>query len=44
MTAIFQHQLRRTGAAFMVVCQQRCDAMRPVTISVWNKTGPGVQI
>jgi hypothetical protein len=43
MTAFCQHQLRRAGATFTVVCQQRCDAMRPVSISVWNKTGPGVQ-
>jgi hypothetical protein len=43
MTTSFQHQLRLLGAAYTVVCQQRCDAMRPVSISVWNKTGAGIQ-
>lgn len=30
------HLLRRSGACFQQV-QQRCAAMRPVVISVWNK-------
>jgi hypothetical protein len=43
MTASLQHQLRLCGAA-SAVCQQRCDAMRPVVVAVWFKhTGTGIQ-
>jgi hypothetical protein len=44
MTASFKHQLRRAGAHYTMGCQQqRCATMRPVVISVWNKTGAGNQ-
>jgi hypothetical protein len=43
MTASAQHQLRRQAAQHMG-CQQRCGAVQPVVISVWNKqTGTGYQ-
>jgi hypothetical protein len=42
MTASYTHHLRRAGARFMGCQLQRCAAMRPVVISVWNKkTGAG---
>jgi len=45
MTASYHHDLRRSGAAFTKAgSQQRCAAMRPVVVSVWNKkTGAGNQ-
>jgi len=43
MTASLQHHVRRAGFCF-TQSQQRCAAMRPVVISVWNKkTGAGNQ-
>jgi hypothetical protein len=43
MTASYQHHVRLAGTCF-TQGQQRCAAMRPVTISVWNKkTGAGYQ-
>jgi hypothetical protein len=42
MTASLQHHVRRAGSCF-TQSQQRCAAMRPVVISVWNKTGAGNQ-
>jgi hypothetical protein len=47
MTASYQHHVRLcSGAAFTKAgSQQRCAAMRPVVVSVWNKkTGAGNQI
>jgi hypothetical protein len=43
MTGSLQHHVRAAGSCFTQV-QQRCAAMRPVAISVWNKkTGAGNQ-
>jgi len=42
MTASYTQQLGLAGARF-TGCQQRHAAMRPVVISVWNKTGAGFQ-
>jgi hypothetical protein len=41
MTAL-RHHVSAAGTCFTQV-QQRCAAMRPVVISVWNKTGAGNQ-
>lgn len=40
MTASYMHQLGLAGAR-STGCQQCHAAMRPVVISVWNKTGAG---
>jgi hypothetical protein len=43
MTGFYQHLVRAAGSCHAQV-QQRCAAMRPVAISVWNKkTGAGNQ-
>jgi hypothetical protein len=43
MTASLQHHVRRAGSCYQQG-QQRCAAMEPVVISVWNKkTGAGNQ-
>jgi len=41
MTAL-RHHVSAAGTCFTQV-QQRCAAMRPAVISVWNKTGAGNQ-
>ena len=45
MTASYQHHVRLAGVCFTQSQQRRAVmAMRPVTISVWNKkTGAGNQ-
>jgi hypothetical protein len=42
MTAL-RHHVRTAGTCY-TQGQQGCVAMRPVAISVWNKTGAGNQI
>jgi hypothetical protein len=43
MTVSYQHRARFAGLCCMQ-SQQRCAAMRPVVVSVWNKkTGAGNQ-
>jgi hypothetical protein len=43
MTASYHRHVRLAGICF-TQSQQRCAAMRPVVISVWNKkTGAGNQ-
>jgi len=41
MTAL-RHHVHAAGICYPQV-QQRCFVMRPVAISVWNKTGTGNQ-